>query len=418
MLAALRVVVALCVVATWREQRPVDVAGLPEGLLQGRLPGSGWLYELLGPTPDVVRAASVLLLAAAALLLVGLWARPAAIVTGLLGVYVLGVPQLTGKVDHYHHVVWFCFALALGPCGDAWSVDAWRQRRHRHLVPAARSARYGFPLGIVIVLLGIVYLLPGLAKLRTAQLRWALSDNLANLVHLKSWELGRDPLLHVERWPVVSRAAALALLAFEVGFFLLVLVPRLRLVAVAGGVLFHVLSAATVGIFFWSLLAAYVVFADRAWVVGRSPPGDGRRPSTALVAGGALLVGLAVLPVLTIRPSGHAWPFASYPTFAGLQGTSVETVAAVPVVDGAEVAALTDDQAFGGLLPPQRYRALLDSLRDGDPSRLQAVTDGLRPTLPGGTTEVRFYRRTVSVLIGDRQGEILEERLVGAVPVD
>ena len=56
--------------------------------------------------------------------LLGLWARPAAIAAAVLGLYVLGIGQFFGKVNHYHHLWWFTTLLACSPCGAALSVDA------------------------------------------------------------------------------------------------------------------------------------------------------------------------------------------------------------------------------------------------------------------------------------------------------
>ena len=47
----------------------------------------------------------------------GLFTRTSAIVTTILALYVFGIPQMFGKVNHSHHMVWLprCSPLPCGP---------------------------------------------------------------------------------------------------------------------------------------------------------------------------------------------------------------------------------------------------------------------------------------------------------------
>jgi hypothetical protein len=420
-LAVFRIAVAAVVIGTTIEQWPVRYARLPDGL-RTTLPGSGGLYELVEPTPNIVLGGTVVLLVTATSLLIGLGTRATALATGALGVYVLGVPQLYGKVDHYHHVVWFSFVVALGPSGAALAIDGWRRRGRTDKVS---SARYGFPVAVGGLLVAAIYLVPGLAKIRTSRWRWFTTDNLANLVHYKSWELGAwNPPLHIENEALLFKGAALGLVLFELLFVVCLFVPRLRLPAVVAGVVFHVLSALTVGILFWSLLACYVLFLDESTLRGRRlDAGDGERPARAALAAAAVLVVLVLAPAIPVLIPGHhphviAWPFAAYPTFDGIQGTTAATGDVVAVVDGVESAPL-DGGTLGGWMPAQRYRALVHSLLGGDIGRARAFAEAVLDAdrLPEGTAELRFYRRTVNVVQGDDQGDVLEQTLVAMVPL-
>lgn len=72
--------------------------------------------------------------------MVGFRARTAAGIWAVLAVWTLGIPNLYGKVDHYHHLVWFAVLLASSPCADALSLDRARRRAPNPTV----HVRYGF----------------------------------------------------------------------------------------------------------------------------------------------------------------------------------------------------------------------------------------------------------------------------------
>ena len=49
--------------------------------------------------------------------MVGLFTRTSALFTTVLSFYVLGIPQFYGKVNHYHHLLWFAGILRQADAG-------------------------------------------------------------------------------------------------------------------------------------------------------------------------------------------------------------------------------------------------------------------------------------------------------------
>ena len=246
-----------------------------------------------------------------------------ALVAALLAVYVLGIPQLYGKVDHYHHLVWLALLLACSPCADQLAVDA----RRRSVPPA--SPRYGFPLRMAWLLIGFCYLFPGLAKLGEWKV-WLSAANLRGLLDLQQWASHGG--LPVPGWMLLPMAVGT--LVFELTFVFAVFSPRLRPWVLVAGVAFHLGTFATMHILFWNLWICYVAFIDWSRWFGPAGRVDDDAPprSTQVVA--ALLVIAVATAGLTFLTA--AWPFASYPTFVGRFAGSdrAATTQVVAVVDG------------------------------------------------------------------------------------
>ena len=65
---------------------------------------------------------------ALALAAVGLFTRLALVVAFGCSVYLLGLPQNFGQIQHFDTLVVLVFGiLAMSRAGDAWSIDAWRR---------------------------------------------------------------------------------------------------------------------------------------------------------------------------------------------------------------------------------------------------------------------------------------------------
>jgi hypothetical protein len=307
-------------------------------------PGYAPFFELIPFGGPVFLAAFGLGLLSCGLALVGCFTRGAALVGCLCCVYLLGLPEFFGKVNHvHHHLIWFSLLLALSPCGDALSVDAvvraWRGRSS----PPTPSHAYALPIRIAWLLLGVAYFFPGLAKL-SAGSEWFLSDNLRNTMY-GHWAF-KDfvPGFRIDQYPLLIRAAALGTILFELGFVFLIFVPRLRPLLAITGICFHAMIWYTMRIDFSPLMWCYASFVDwyalsrriglgapaalkrrldrffrprRASVAGAAPPGR-----AALVTVGSMLV----LANLYCGARGiDSWPFSVYPRFGSIQRNAART---------------------------------------------------------------------------------------------
>ena len=172
---------------------------------------------------------------------IGLFTRLGTALAFLLGTYLLWLPHNFGKLHHMDGmVVLIVGILAASRCGDGWSIDAWiRQLRRGTEASAVRASLrgdYTWPIRVVWLVMAMVFLESGLAKLRYAGLAWAASDNLSNMLIkanygaytsiplLTHWGL----YLAQHRW--LCRMLAATTLALEVGYPLVLCSSRLRAV--------------------------------------------------------------------------------------------------------------------------------------------------------------------------------------------
>ena len=322
-LAVLRIAVFTALAVTTLQAHVVDFSRLPDALLVAR-PQLGGILTALPRDPTLVQCATWALVGACVAAAAGWRFRPSSIVVALLSLYVLGIPQLYGKVDHYHHLVWLAWLLACSPCADQLVLG--RSRR----APAA-SVRYGFPLRIAWVLIGCCYLFPGLAKLGESRI-WLSSGNLRGLLEVQQWAAHGG--VSIPSWALLPMAAAT--LVFEIGFLFAMFNRRLRPWFLVAGIAFHVGTFVTMRILFWDLWILYVAFIDWSrWFGGteRTDPRDPARPTLAMSA--LLLIGVGFTGFTGLVA---AWPFASYPTFVGSYSgvDRAATVQVVAVTDGQE----------------------------------------------------------------------------------
>jgi hypothetical protein len=285
--------------------------------------GLGWLAPHLPLSSTWAWAALGVLVPSALLALLGLFTRVATVLAAASLAYVLAVPQFAGTVLHTHHLLWFAVLLAASPCGAALSVDAWlRARRHGVRVPPEDSLAYGLPVRIAWVLVGLIFLFPGLWKW-SAGLDWALGGTLRGQLYWKWAEYGGwRPWFRVDEWPGVLEAGGIAVMVFEPLVLVGVLVPRLRPWTVGAALLFHAATALVFRIDFSSLWACYTVFIPwsrvlaRAGLVGPTSgtprAGHARGWMPAALTGGVLVLGASVSGAAGV---GYGFPFACYPTF-------------------------------------------------------------------------------------------------------
>lgn len=374
-LAALRLAVMGVVLLDLDVWRAPSFAALPPHARVSPW-GFGWAAPLLPQSEAQARVLLAAVLVAAALGLVGLFARAAAAASAVLLALLLALPQQTGSVLHAHHLVWLCAALALSPCADVWSLDARRRR-------GARPERdYRWPLAVARLLLACVFFFPGLAKLRAQGLGWAFSDTVLHQMQFKWLERGALPALRLDHRPVLLHGGALLAHLLELGAPALVLFrwPALAWAFAALG--FHLATWLFMDINFSSLWPCYVVFLPFA------PSPSGIRPTVRALAGGAAL--LAAVAAAGLARLEHAWPFACYPTFAHDPGGWAPVLEIDAVGPGGAVRpvelVVRDDAAWG---------EMWSVLRAPSPERLRAFL--LRHAPGEEATRVRFYRARVSI---------------------
>jgi len=311
--SALRIAVVIILLISPEMRAAPALAKAPE-LLLATPRGLGWLARWHF-SPQLVSGVQALAFSAGATALLGYWSRLSCGVLALTATFLLSFTERAGATWHGMHLLWLLALLAVSRCGDVWSLDAWGLR-----TPAA-SLAYGVPLCGARLLLGAVYFFPGLHKLMSAGLAWGSAENVTAILHSKWFQHGRLPPWRIDQAPWLLALGGALVLAFELSFWLLALIGRTRLLALAGGLLFHAATQLFFFIRFPSLWACYVVllpwqrtFARYSWAIpGRAPGGTGWPWPSVLVAAGLLLGAGAA----GFRGQTQGFPFACYPTFEG-----------------------------------------------------------------------------------------------------
>ena len=382
--------------------------------------GLGWFVRLVPIGPTVAIVAQAACVSSALCALVGLATRPALAVLAASGFYVCALSQLSGAVWHDMHLLWMVALLAASPCDEALTFDG------RGLPTPPDSERYGLPLLFARLLLACVYFFPGVHKLVSSGLDWALSDNLRNQLWWKWAQYGAIPHLRLDRSPVLLHGGGLSVMGFELLFPVLALTRRGRPWAAGLGLAFHGLAQLVFRIPFASLWMLYVIFVDPecAWGVLRrlvrrngsaranardvpSGPARGGPWRATAVVGAALFAGAFVQGA---RGQMFAFPFACYPTFEWQAGTEMpDLLVEAENADGTRTLVAHGRDARGRRSQRQwgEIWSLAGASAPVDPARLRAYVESERARGPArsalvGARRVRVYRGYLSVVPEDR----------------
>ncbi|HET7892667.1 MAG TPA: DCC1-like thiol-disulfide oxidoreductase family protein [Candidatus Sulfotelmatobacter sp.] len=265
-LAVVRVVVFSALLLQENYARILRFTQLPKAL---QLPPVAWppILKVFPVNGHVVAVLYAMFAAACIAAILGIFTRCSCLLAALLAIYVLGVPQLYGKVNHYHHLVWFALILGFSRCGDALSIDsllaAIKRADKGEIEAPVASGAYGLPLRFMMAALALVYFFPGTWKLARGGWGWIFGDNLRIQMYQKWAEFGYwTPWLRVDHFPWLTTLLALSAVTFEITFGLLILWPRLRPLAALAGLAFHNGIGMMMRIPFLSLQFMYVIFVD------------------------------------------------------------------------------------------------------------------------------------------------------------
>jgi len=236
---------------------------LPEEL-RFPIPWMHWMLPHIITNLATVELIAWLYLVACVLGLIGLGTRIVAPIALLLGLYVLGVPEFYGKINHNHHLIWFLAVLAVSPCGDALSLDSLlRAWRRPELSRPAPSRLYALPLRFLWLLLSLMYFFPGFWKYWACGAEWFKSDGFRNHLYNKWAQLGGwTPAFRIDQYHILCALSGLGTILFEIGFVLLIFNRLTRYLAAVGGMAFHSLIFVFMRISFLALQSYYLTFVE------------------------------------------------------------------------------------------------------------------------------------------------------------
>ena len=317
----------------------IRASQFPE-ILKAAPPGWGGLLNIL-PIDQTSATVIVRIFQISCLLaMVGLFTRVSATLAVISGIYVLGIPQFFGKIDHYHHLLWFTAILAASRCADVLSVDAWLAARRKNSAEKLQTPQpnviYSRPLRFVWLLIGVIYFFPGFWKFVIGGLDWALTDNMRYLVYTRWLQLDWTPVFRGLDHPILYKIGGLGVIIFELLFIFLLFFPRLRKYAIGTGISFHLMTFLLMRINFWTLLISYLAFFDfekiyqrlvqkqRSSVAAISENHGEKRfgKRSVVIVGSFLLIVNSLCGFLLI----DSWPFAVYPTFATVEEPYTQSI--------------------------------------------------------------------------------------------
>lgn len=283
----------------WFSQMPEELQFIPGNL--------GWLFHYLPINPELARITAIIMLICCFTAAIGLFSRTSALLAVILGFYVLGIPQLWGKVNHYNHLLWMPAILAVSRCGDYLSVDAliraWRGGGRGETEPPVASQIYTLPIRFMWLLMGVIYFFPGFWKVWRSGYQWFWSDSLTFHMYRKWLELdGWFPIFRIDQYPLLNRITGFWTIIWELSFIFLLFLPKWRLFAVLMGLLFHNMTNLFMRISFWTLQACYVVFFNWHQIFHRLGSWLFRQPMYVVYNGNSRAVcrSIALLRVLDI----------------------------------------------------------------------------------------------------------------------
>ena len=247
-----------------------DLGRLPVTLLRptGAMRLLPWgLYERL-LTPGAMTAFKWLFVASLLAAAVGALTGVSTKTSAVLFLFYQG---LLRSFTHFNHdempAAYVLFVLAFTPCGDAFSLDAWRAGRRAGVgAPQEDALVYGYPILLMRLLLAWSYFSSALIKLRVAGLGYVNADNLTALAVTNSLDNLHDTHFRAAFWlpqwrEYTTGFVALALL-WELLFPLAVFSRRARVVILSAGIMFHLGTLVFMNIFFPYHLALYILFID------------------------------------------------------------------------------------------------------------------------------------------------------------
>jgi hypothetical protein len=300
------------------------------------LPFIGWLINNLPITPGIYTACSILAAIFSFLVCIGLFTRYAQLLLLPFAFYILGVPMFFGKLNHHHILLWIPVLFCFSPVADVWSIDALIQKKN-----VTPSARYMLPFKFLWLQLAVIYLFAGIVKLWDCGLSWALGDNMLNQMR---WEwvehYDKVPAFRLDLYPVLAKSAGIAVIWFELLYFLLILKPSGRFWAFAGAFVFHILCGYFMYIDFSTLRLIAISYIDwhalslklrkkktsnpydasEIQDLKKSLQTDHLLPAFRT---GSILVGLNFLCSLFHI---HSYPFSSYPTYSAMVPDRIATL--------------------------------------------------------------------------------------------
>lgn len=190
----------------------------------------------------------------------GVFYRIAAPIVAVTALYLLGMHNNFGKVDHSQNALMLTLiVLIFARASDVWSFDAWRKGWRPHMTMPSR-AEYRWPQQMILLIVVLMYGAAGWSKYDRNGLNWAFSDNLRNLwlTHQFSRKVPTTIGVQLAEYPVVYRWMGLGALMLELCAPLALLHRWLRALIVPGLMALQLGIYLTMGVVFRAMIPVFL----------------------------------------------------------------------------------------------------------------------------------------------------------------
>ncbi len=291
---------------------------------QVALPFMSWYPKIIPINETLVSIVSIVFYITIFTSLFGIKTRWSIVIFTLTLFYLFAIPNLYGKVNHNHHLIWFPAILAFSRCADRFSLDAYfRKRANKSIVHSSKS--YSLPFLLIWAMIGLIYFFPGFWKMWSNGLDWCLTNNVRNQMYYKWFALGDSsswtPFFRIDHYPILYKSSGIYTIIFELSFIPLLINKATRKLAIALGIGFHIGTLIFMNIFFIVLVWSYLSFVN--W--SKFPFFKERNNSSIQVSsdnGFSMMKWIGIILIFSSIGFGftklYSWPFTVYPTFDSL----------------------------------------------------------------------------------------------------
>ena len=207
------------------------------------------------PPSSVTRGLFVTAVIAACCSLVGYRSRVALPIAVACSLVLFGMTTSLGKVMHNEALLMLCLIpLAFARTDEAWSVASWRKGAEAAVVS-------GWPWRVAMLLVCGAYFFAGLAKITHSGPAWVFSDNMRWILYANSdaRAVPNHFALFIADHPWLSRLSGASIMAFELGFPLVLWRSALRWVFVPAALVMHAMTWFTLRLDYSAMGAVAVV---------------------------------------------------------------------------------------------------------------------------------------------------------------
>ena len=179
--------------------------------------------------------------------------------------------------------------------------------------------------------MGIIYFFAGFWKFVIGGIEWGAGETMKDILYAQWYRLDWMPVFRIDQYPFLCHMAGIGVMTFELIFIFFLFFPGLRRVAAIGGLLFHLSVYLFAHINFWNLAVCYLVFVDLEPLYRRLMKDSTLTEETGTEHRSLRFANRGLRPVFVVvhclvlisMVCGIAlidsWPFAVYPTFAGVE---------------------------------------------------------------------------------------------------